>query len=121
MSDGSGITKLTATEDDGLGDGTLRRPKFLLRKKPPKKPKTKIIKRYFTAGHKINDQNQRDFYAEPSPFSYPNDFEAFAAKVLSKAWREDMIKKELAKSAFERTNHNSRQYQDLLNRLVCSP
>ncbi|CAH0547992.1 unnamed protein product [Brassicogethes aeneus] len=119
MSEGSGVTRLTVTDESVLRNEQVQRPKFHLVKKKliPPKPKTKIIKRYFTSAAHVNEENQRNFKKEPSPFSYPNDLEMFAHKVMTKAWRAEVIKNELNKKAIERTNYTSRQNEDLLNRL----
>lgn len=72
---------------------------------------------YFTAGKKVNDDNQRDLLKELSPFVYPKDLEEFAYKVMSKAWRDNLIRKELKYKYNERNNYQSRQQLDILNRL----
>ncbi|KAJ8924911.1 hypothetical protein NQ315_001068 [Exocentrus adspersus] len=98
-------------------------PKFLPKKIKSKKlqdilkPKTSIKRRYFTSGVKVNRSNVRTFENESSPFEFPKDFEEFAHKVLTKAWRNDVRVKELEKKVFQRTSYNDRQKRDLLNRL----
>lgn len=72
---------------------------------------------YFTAGKKVNDDNQRDLLKESSPFVYPKDLEEFAYKVMSKAWRDNLRRKELKLKYNERNNYQSRQQLDILNRL----
>lgn len=72
---------------------------------------------YFTAGKKVNDDNQRDLLKESSPFVYPKDLEEFAYKVMSKAWRDNLRRKELKFKYNERNNYQSRQQLDILNRL----
>lgn len=72
---------------------------------------------YFSAGEKINDDNQRNILEEPSPFIYPRDFEEFSFKVLSNEWKRKLRRKELKFKCFERNNYRSRQQLDMLNRL----
>ncbi|XP_030766200.1 cilia- and flagella-associated protein 100-like isoform X2 [Sitophilus oryzae] len=81
------------------------------------KPKTPLVKRYFTSGHDINEKNRREATDEPSPFQYPKDLEVFAHKVMTKAWRNDVRLKELKMSCFKKPSHKDRQKRDLLNRL----
>lgn len=95
------------------------------RLRPKMKPPTPLEKisakrcadHYFTAGKKINDKNQRDLLKESSPFVYPKDLEEFAYKVMSKAWRDILRRKELKFKYNERNNYQSRQQLDILNRL----
>ena len=84
-------------------------------KEPVKLPRIKP--RYFTSGCGINDQNQRDLLNEPSPFVYPKDQEEIAHKVMTKAWRSELRRKELSYKYNERHNYKSRQQADMLNRL----
>ncbi|GJQ68464.1 hypothetical protein Trydic_g17042 [Trypoxylus dichotomus] len=72
---------------------------------------------YFTSGSKINDENQRDILQEPSPFVYPKDLENFSYRVMSKAWRDNLRRKELGLKYNRRNNYQSRQNLDMLNRL----
>ncbi|KAJ8947178.1 hypothetical protein NQ314_008679 [Rhamnusium bicolor] len=78
---------------------------------------TPLSKPYFTAGKRINDENQKDLQKEPSPFTYPENMEIFAHNVMTKAWRDDVRVKELKLKCFQRPSYKARQKRDLLNRL----
>lgn len=101
--------------------------KFKPKPKPkvrPKKPIERIFgskevvkEHYFSAGVKINENNQRDLLKEPTPFTYPKDIEEFSYNVISKEWRERARQKELKQKCNERNNYQSRQQLDILNRL----
>lgn len=76
-----------------------------------------VKKHYFSDGAKINEKNQRDILKEPSPFVYPKDLEAFSYKVMARAWRDNLRRKELKLKYNQRNSYRSRQELDQLNRL----
>lgn len=91
-------------------------------KKKTTKPKVGAKKHvvqdhYFTASANVTEANERDLLKEASPFVYPKDLEEFAYKVMSKAWRDNLRRKELKFKYNERNNYLSRQQLDILNRL----
>lgn len=81
------------------------------------KPQTMSKKKYFTAGHGINEQNAIDLDKEPSPYKYPADLEQFAYKVRHKAWREDIRVKELMAKCHQKPSYQDRHKKGMLNRL----
>lgn len=110
---------------DAEGVEKIELPK-IKRPKPRLKPPTalervfgrkKSKKHYFTAGANINDSNQRNVHAEPSPFKYPDDLEEFSYKVMTKAWRDTVRHKESKLKYNERYSYQTRQKLDVLNRL----
>ncbi|KAK9674970.1 protein of unknown function (DUF4200) [Popillia japonica] len=96
-------------------------PKALIKPKTPIQRvfgnKNIVKDHYFTSGSKIDDVNQRDILSEPSPFVYPKDLETFSYRVMSKAWRDNLRRKEFRLKYNMRNNYQSRQNLDILNRL----
>ena len=95
----------------------------------PRKPLQRVLgdksvvkNHYFTAGSKVNDENERDVLHEPSPFEYPKDLELCAYRALSTLWGETLRATEQKLKYNERNNNRSRKNLDILNRLrVTSP
>lgn len=79
--------------------------------------KKSVRNHYFSAGLKVNDDNQRDLLTESSPFVYPKDLEEMSFNVMSKAWRDKLKRRELSVKCSKKTNYRTRQQQDVLNRM----
>ncbi|KAG5870135.1 hypothetical protein JTB14_029504 [Gonioctena quinquepunctata] len=94
----------TTTNEDNVDVKKLLHGKLLARKK------------YFTSGSKVNKDNAEDL-EKSRPFDYPEEFEEFAHKVMTKAWRNDVKVKEHELKCVQKPCFRERQQTSLLNRL----
>lgn len=72
---------------------------------------------YLSEAKSVDPNNIRDVLKESTPFKYPQELEQFSFKVAQKVWHSKLIRNELRKKYYDKTNVRSRQSVDLLRRL----
>ncbi|CAH1155461.1 unnamed protein product [Phaedon cochleariae] len=116
-------TSSTTTNEHEMTKFLPEKPAVLLKTRKAKQskatPKQRFLARqkYFTAGSKIDKKNARCLDEDPSPYSYPKDLDELAQRIMTKAWRDDVRRKELKVNCFNKTSYQGRRKADLLNRL----
>nr|CAI5828739.1 unnamed protein product [Callosobruchus analis] len=92
-----------------------------IKAKPLKKVKVRqralLRPKPFTQASYVNEKNAIDVAKEPSPYRYPDDFKRLAHGVMTKAWRKELLLKELKVKCVNKPDHRSRAKKDILRRV----
>ncbi|CAG9831511.1 unnamed protein product [Diabrotica balteata] len=93
-----------------------RSKKFIQRRNVKVKPKAPPIQKYFTDGRDVTDQNITNL-DKTKPYKFPTSYEELGQKIMTKAWRKDIVKQDLKAPIFKKQGMREKLNNDLFNRL----
>uniref|UniRef100_A0A6P7GUP7 Uncharacterized protein LOC114340986 n=1 Tax=Diabrotica virgifera virgifera TaxID=50390 RepID=A0A6P7GUP7_DIAVI len=113
-------THKTRSQHSGISridKSKITRPKkFIQRRNVKVKPKAPPIQKYFTDGRNVTDQNITDL-DKTKPYKFPTSYEELGQKIMTKAWRRDIVKQDLKAPIFKKQGMREKLNNDLFNRL----